>query len=287
MTAWKAASAVALVVSAAGLISGVVAIPPAQAAEDAGKAPEATEADDPVVARVNGEEIRRSDALLLRNRLPRELISKPDEEVLPLLIEAAIDTRVLAAEARRQGIHEDPEVQARIEVVNRFLLEQELLTRHTDGKLTDEALQAAYDRLASETGAVEQVRARHILVEDRETAEELIAALDEGGDFESLAKERSTGPSASRGGDLGYFSRDEMVAPFSEVAFGLEVGSYTAEPVQTEFGWHVIKVEDRDTRELPPFNDDMKGYLRQQLANQIRADFVKSLRGQMDIEIPE
>jgi len=154
--------------------------------------------DDPVLARVDGVEVRRSEALRSRSRLPDRLQVLPEEQVLPLLVNITIDTKLVAGEARRQNVQDSPDVRAELAWIEDLVLEQTLLGRHIEEQMTDEAVQARYDELAAEVAKNEEVRARHILLETEEDARAVIAELGEGGDFAELAKERSVGPSVRR-----------------------------------------------------------------------------------------
>lgn len=243
-----------------------------------------TAADDStVLATVDGEEITRADVIMARNRLPPQLRELPEQQILPILINVVIDSRLIANQARKEGIAKEPEVIAQMELVQDMVLEQTLLTRHLQGKMTEDALRARYEETTKDEKAREQVHARHILVAEQSQAEDVIRKLDEGADFNKLAEEVSTDPSAQAGGDLGYFSRGDMIPAFSEVAFALEPGSYSKTPVQTEFGWHVIKVEDRRVADPPPF-EQVQGQLQQQLAMELRTEYVEQLRQNAEIE---
>ena len=238
--------------------------------------------DDAVLATVNGEEITRTDVMMARNRLPAQLREMPEEQVLPILINLVIDSRLIANQARKEGISDEPEVKAQVELVQDMVLEQTLLTRHLQDKISEEALRERYENMIKDEKAREQVHAKHILVAERSQAEEAIRKLDEGAEFDQLAEEASAGPSAEAGGDLGYFSRGDMIPAFSEVAFALEPGTYSRTPVQTEFGWHVIKVEDRRVADPPPF-EQVQGQLQQQLAMELRTQYVEQLREKAEI----
>ena len=150
--------------------------------------------------------------------------------------------------------------------------------------MTDEGLQATYQDYLAANPPAEELHARHILVETEEAAREVIALLDGGADFIGLAKERSTGPSGPKGGDLGYFTADQMVPEFSQAAAALEPGLHTAEPTQTQFGWHVIKLDDRRTA-APAAFEEVEPQLRQQLARESVAAIFKDLRAGIEIEI--
>ncbi len=145
-------------------------------------------------------------------------------------------------------------------------------------------MQSRYqDHLKANPPATEQ-HARHILVASEEDARAVITELDGGADFVELAKERSTGPSGPRGGDLGYFTSDQMVPEFSAAAQTLEPGQYTKDPVQTQFGWHVIKLEDR-RESAPPSFADMEPQLRQEMTRENVETVLSELREDADVEI--
>jgi peptidyl-prolyl cis-trans isomerase C len=150
--------------------------------------------------------------------------------------------------------------------------------------VSDEAAQKLYDEQVGKPG--KEFNARHILVETEDDARAVITQLDGGADFSELAKEKSTGPSGSSGGKLGWFGAGQMVAPFSEAAAKLEKGEYTKEPVQTQFGWHVIILDDTRESTPPPF-DDVKDRLKMLLANQQLQQHVEELKNSANIEIKE
>jgi peptidyl-prolyl cis-trans isomerase C len=148
--------------------------------------------------------------------------------------------------------------------------------------VSDEDARAVYDEQMGAAG--KEYNARHILVEDEETANNVIKLLDSGSDFSELAKEKSTGPSGPSGGKLGWFSPGQMVKPFSDAAAELEKGAYTRAPVQTQFGWHVIILDDVRDSTPPPF-DDVKDRIKLLLANQQLQEYVETMKGNAAIEI--
>lgn len=241
-------------------------------------------AEDPVVARLNGMDIYRTEALRARGRLPATMQHMSDDQVLPALVDIIIDSRLLADEARTQGLAYEPQVRAQINLVTDLVLEQVLLSRYMRDRITDEAVRAMYDEVVANEKARDQVHARHILVENEESARDLIAELDAGADFVALADKYSTDATGNNGGDLGFFSRGDMVAPFAEAAFALNVGEYTKEPVETKFGWHVIKVVDRRIAKVRPY-EQVKKALERELANELRNEYVGKLRESADIEV--
>lgn len=249
----------------------------------AGTAGPAAAADDPVVARVDGEDIRASDVMRGESRLPAQLREAPPSVTLPMLITLGIDQRLLADEARREGLDQTPEVRGQMRFMEELVLEQALLRRRLEKDLTPAAVKARYDTLVADMKDQEEVRARHILVEDEATAKEIIGELQKGADFETLAKARSIGPSKEAGGDLGYFLRGQMVPEFSDAAFALKPGSFTDTPVETQFGWHVIKVEDRRKPKPPPFAE-VEDRVREEMARELRETYLEQLRKDAKIE---
>ncbi|MFP4126020.1 MAG: peptidylprolyl isomerase [Alphaproteobacteria bacterium] len=239
--------------------------------------------DDPVVARVDDHEITRSDVEREAAGLPQQYQQMPFETIFPTLRDRAIDTALLADAAAARALDEDPEVQEAIDEAIRLILRNRLIEATVDAAVSEKALRAAYDARADDPGfARDEVKARHILVDERAAAADIIAELDGGADFAALAAERSTGPSGERGGDLGWFSEEEMVGPFAEAAFALTPGEVSTEPVETRFGFHVIKVEDRRT--TTPSFEDSRAELEQELGRQAVTALLDELRAAAAIE---
>lgn len=268
------------------LIAGAAATPLTALAQDDSQ--DTTEEDtgaqeDPVVAVVEGEEIRRSDVMKSAAELPPQY-QQQIELIFPALVERLVDFKLLDKAAAERDLEEDEEVQARLEAIKTDIMRDVLLSKIIEEEVSDAEVEAAYEQHLEDNPAQEEIRARHILVETEEEAKEIIAQLDEGADFAELAKEKSTGPTGKNGGDLGYFTTDQMVAPFSEAAVALEPGSYTEEPVETQFGWHVIKLEDKRQQEQPSF-EEMEQQLVDQLSRQAVEAYLADLREESDVEI--
>lgn len=195
------------------------------------------------------------------------------------------DMRLVAAEARERNLHQTPEFEARLEFLQNRVLMQSLLQQVGEEAVGEEQLRAFYESAVAGGEAREEVRARHILVESEEEAREVKAELEGGGDFAAIAQARSKDPgSGAQGGDLGYFGRGQMVPVFEETAFGLQPGE-VSEPVESQFGWHIIKLEDRRTQEPPPF-EQVRDEVAQLLRRQAQAEFVDRLRREAGIEAP-
>jgi peptidyl-prolyl cis-trans isomerase C len=238
--------------------------------------------DDPVIATVNGDAIRNSDMTMFYDSLPSQYREVPMVSLYDQLIEGLIESRVLAQAARQAGLMDDPQVKRRLAFVTNDMLQQTYLNQLLAEQITEQRMRAEYDATIGAQTGEEEVSARHILLEDEAAARAVIEALAAGGDFATLAQERSTGPSAPSGGDLGYFTKDQMVAPFSEAAFALNPGEYTVVPVKTQFGWHVIKVEDRRLS-APPSFEDSQAEISRQMAKDYVFGLMEKLRDSAEI----
>jgi len=238
---------------------------------------------NPVVARVNGHDIRWVEVVESAQDLParyREQI----ESVFPALLDRLVDLRLLADAAREEGLRDDPDVRQRMESYEDRVLSSALLERTLTEEVTSAALRKRYDALVALRRGDREIRARHILVETEDDAETLIARLDAGEKFISLAAGFSQGASADRGGDLGYFHPSRMAPAFAEAALALEPEEYSQEPVETEFGWHVILLVDRRADDIPSFLD-MQATLRQEARKEAIDRLVLSLRRQASLEM--
>ena len=244
---------------------------------------EAKAEDDPVVATVNGAPVRRSELLRAKETIPGKYKSYPIHLLYPMLLDQIIDLRLVAAKGRQENLQNDKDVRRQMTVIEDRIIQNVYLKRHAARTVTDDALQARYVDFLRENPAREQVRARHILLENEATAKAVIAEIQGGADFADVAKERSTGPSAAKGGDLGFFDRDDVVPAFSEAAFGLEAGALTETPVQTKFGWHVIMVEERRLSVSPRY-EDVREKLVAELSRDAVRDLVQELRDGAEIE---
>ena len=216
------------------------------------------------VSTINGVEI---DSTVLnfymqsRTQQPVEQISADQRGILLNELE---DIYLLATQDAAKTVMEDPTVKAQIELQTRSLIAQNVAQKIIgDMAITDADILAEYES-QSQIAPPRQYKARHILVESQGEATAIIADLDGGADFATLAQEKSTGPSGPRGGDLGWFSPEQMVKPFSDAVVALADGAYTKAPVQTQFGWHVILREESRDQEAPPL-DSVKDTIRQAL----------------------
>ena len=276
MSRFLRAAAVGLVLAA-----GTVATAPAQQAQPAMQAVDA--AADPILAIVDGAAIRRSDLQTLQRALPAQFQQMPLEMLFPLLIDRMIDAKLLAIAGRKDEIHNDPDIRARVASFEERLVQDAYLTRRVAAATTEEAIQARYRKFVAENPAETEISARHILVASEQKAREILAALSRGGDFAKLAADNSIDPSGKdNGGDLGFFRKADMVPEFSEAAFALKEGQTADRPVKSQFGWHVIRVDK--VRAVALGLED----LREEISNQITQEVVNAevarLRGGAKIE---
>ena len=255
------------------LALGLSLAPPAATAQTQSGAAEAEE--NPVVARVNGEDILRSEVFALADTLPPQF-QQQLLQIYPLLVQRLVDFKLAHEAGRSAGLADDAEVKERVAELTNRVIREVWIERAVEARMTDEALQASYAAYVKANPPVTEQQARHILVETEDDARAIIGELDGGADFAELAKARSTGPSGERGGDLGYFTDDQMVPEFSAAASALEPGQHSKDPVQTQFGWHVIKVEDRRETAPPSFEE-----LEPQLRNELRRDNVESVLAEL------
>lgn len=258
------------------------ATPPA-ATPPAASAP-APQVSDPVVARVDGFEIRLSDVTEFGQALPDEMRNLPPTMLYPLLVDQLIDKRALLVLAKKRGLENDPAVQRQIAAATEQALQNAVMGTDVGPLVSDAALQARYQKEYAGKPGEEEVRARHILVANEADAVKLIADLKRGGDFAALARTRSSDPSAAaQGGDLGFFKKGEMVPEFAEAAFALKPGQISDKPVKTQYGWHIIKVEERRVGAAPAF-EAVRDELRQKAIQEGVEKVLATARGGLSIE---
>lgn len=248
------------------------------------QAPSPATPTDPVVARVNGAEIRLSELQSEAQRLPEELRAMPAPMLMPLLLDQLITQKALIAAARAQGLANDPEVRASLRRAEEEVLQQALITRTVAPLMTEEALRARYQRDVASRPAEEEVHARHILVPSEAEARAALAeARRPNADFAEIARRRSTGPGSREGGDLGFFKRGDMIPEFAAAAFAMQPGQVSEAPVRTQFGWHVIKVEARRAVPPPPFEEAREALRQRAFEEAVNAE-VERIRGTAQVE---
>jgi peptidyl-prolyl cis-trans isomerase C len=227
--------------------------------------------------KVNGVNVDNTVVdIYIESRLQKPAAQATAEE-REILVEELTDIYLLTSQARTAELAKEPRVQAQLELQKLGTLAQVTATDFlTNNQATEEEILAEYTKQV-ESAPQLQFKARHILVESQETAAGLIKELDDGADFAELAKANSTGPSGPQGGELGWFSPNQMVPPFSEAVSGLKDGEYTESPVQTQFGWHVILREESREAEAPTL-DGVRDVIKQQIEQQKLQEYIDELR---------
>jgi peptidyl-prolyl cis-trans isomerase C len=237
---------------------------------------------DPVVARTNGVDIRQSDLTMAENDIGAGMPQMGPDQKRDYLITYLSDIIILSQAADKQQLGNRSDVKQRIEFERHKALMEALLQDAGRAAMTDEAMHKVYDEAVKQMPSEQEVRARHILVATEDEAKEIETQLKNGADFATLAKQKSKDPGAADGGDLGYFTKDQMVPEFADVAFKLDKGQISG-PVKTQFGWHIIKVEDKRVKPTPTF-DEVKGQLQNYVARRAQAELVANLRKSATIE---
>jgi len=237
---------------------------------------------DPVIARVNGVDIKQSDLALAEEDVGADMQAASPEAKREHLISYLADIIMVTQAADKKNLADDPDFKRRLAFLRSKLLMGYELQEEAKTALTDEALKQTYDEAVKSMSGQEEVRARHILVEGEDEAKAIIEQLKGGADFAKLAKEKSKDPGAAEGGDLGYFTKDQMVPEFADVAFKMYPGQLS-NPVKTQFGWHVIKVEDKRIKQPPEF-EKVKDQIEAYLARKVQSDFIAKLRQSAKVE---
>jgi len=237
---------------------------------------------NPVLAKVNGAEIRASDVALAEEELGPSLAQMDPATKKENVLSFLIDMKIVSKEAEDKKIADRDDFKTRLAFARNRLLMDNLLAVEGKAATTDENMKKVYEEAAKQITGEQEVHARHILVETEDQAKKVAEDLKKGADFAELAKKESKDPGASDGGDLGFFTKDQMVPEFSAAAFALEPGKIS-DPVKTQFGWHVIKVEEKRTRKAPDF-EQVKPQIETYVVRKAQADYVAKLRTAAKVE---
>ena len=255
-----------------GCLAMVLLASPAVRAEDA----------NPVLAKVNGAEIRQSDVTLAEDELGPSLAQMDPATKKENVLSFLIDMKIVAKAAEAKKIEDRDDFKARLAFTRSRLLMDNLLAMEGKAATTDEAMKKVYAEASKQMSSEQEVHARHILVDTEDEAKAVEEELKKGADFAELAKKKSKDPGGSDGGDLGFFTKDQMVPEFSAVAFALEPGKIS-DPVKSQFGWHIIKVEEKRDRKAPDF-EQVKSQIETYVTRKAQADYVAKLRETAKVE---
>jgi len=237
---------------------------------------------NPVLAKVNGAEIRQSDVALAEEELGPSLAQMDPATKKDNVLSFLIDMKIVSKAAEDKKVENNEDFKKRLAFTRSRLLMDSLLATEGKAATTDEAMKKVYEDASKQITGEQEVHARHILVETEDDAKAVAAELKKGADFAELAKKKSKDPGASDGGDLGFFTKDQMVPEFSAVAFTLEPGKIS-DPVKSQFGWHIIKVEEKRNREAPGF-EQVKAQIETYVTRKAQADYVAKLREAAKVE---
>jgi len=267
-----------------GLLAGCDQMP--LNAADKTPAPATTAVSDtsPVLATVNGSPITEGVVELYEQQLSARRPGNEAGQDRKAILEEIINLELARQGGETQGLDKDTKIQLQIDQQRRAVIATAAIQHELEANpVGDEELKKIYDEQAP-SGT--EYKARHILVKEEDEAKTLIVELDNGADFSELAKQKSTGPSGKSGGELGWFSSKQMVAPFSEAVAGMEKGTFTKEPVKTQFGWHIIILDDTREASPPPF-EQLKPQLQAFVQKQRVQDYIARLRKSATIELKE
>ena len=251
------------------LAASILLVPPVHAA-------------DPVVARVNGVEIKQSDLDFAASEVgPRLGAVRPDDRNR-ILLQFVIENELMAGAGEKENLDEADTFDKRVAYHRRRALRDAYFDKNVTGGVTEAEAKKVFEDNIAKVKPEQEIKARHILVETEDEAKAVKAELDGGADFAKLAAEKSKDKNAE-GGDLGYFTRGQMLKPFEDAAFALDVGQIS-DPVKTSFGWHIIEVQEKRDQKLPTF-EDVKDPIMSQLVMRKAQTVVSGLRSEADIEI--
>lgn len=235
------------------------------------------------VATIDGVAITERDLSLAAEDLGETLTRFPAEQRPTVLLDIVINMRLLAKAAQDAGLDQHETFKARMSYLKDRTLRDIYFTEELSKAVSDDDLRTRYDAAIGEAVPPEEVKASHILSKTKEEAEAVVKELEGGKDFAELAKEKSIDPAGKSGGDLGYFTKERMVPEFAEAAFAMEVGTVSV-PVQSQFGWHVIKVEDKRKQPAPPF-EEVKEQVRQMVMREKLTETLEMLKSKYKVEI--
>lgn len=228
---------------------------------------------NPTVAKVDGKDITRVDVFRFIKMMPANVQQLPPQAVYPLALEQVINTRLVQNKAEDSDLESDPEVQQQLSMAKQQIIRSVYVQRALDKEISDSAIKSKYDAEIGKIPAVEEIKAAHILVDSEAKAKDLIAKIEGGADFGKLASENSSDPgNKDRGGDLGWFAKQDMVPEFGEAAFKLGKGEISKAPVKTQFGYHVVKVEDKRQRPKPSLEE-----VKPQILAELRREKLESM----------
>jgi peptidyl-prolyl cis-trans isomerase C len=238
---------------------------------------------DPVIAKVNGTDVKQSDLDIAEAELAGQIPPMAPDAKRDYLVAYVADMLLVAKAAEDKKLADTDDFKRKLAGARTKLLMEALLTTEAKAAVTEEAMRKVYDEATKQMADDEEVSARHILVETEDEAKKILADLKKGGDFNAIAKEKSKDPgSKDNGGDLGFFGKEQMVPEFAEAAYKLNKGQLS-EPVKSQFGWHVIRVDDKRKKQAPEF-EKVKDQIQTFVQRRAQAEMITKLRESAKIE---
>ncbi len=239
--------------------------------------------ENPVLAKVDGQEIRRLEVMELVNSMPSQMRQIPLAQLYPMLLEQAIANKIVDSKAANSGLDKDKDVQKQLLNAKQQIIRAKFLENEIKSRVGEDRIRAKYNEYLKNFPKVDEVRAAHILVDDEKLARDIIKKLDNGADFATLAKEYSKDGSAQNGGDLGFFVKEDVVPEFAKAAFETKPGTYAKQPIKSDFGFHVLKIEERRQRAPEKF-EKMARFIEQELHRAAFDEIMKEWESAAKIE---
>lgn len=239
--------------------------------------------DNPVVAIVDGKEIRRQEAIDTMNSVPPQLRQLPPDQLFAMVVDQMINNKVIDKKASKAGLERDKDVKEQLSKLKEQVIRTKFLENSLEENMDEARVRAEYDSYVEAYKPELEVRASHILVGEEKTAKDIVKKLDKGTPFEELAKENSLDGTAQNGGDLGFFTKGEVVPEFAESAFSLEPGKYTKKPVKSSYGYHIIRVDEKRERPADTY-EQMKPIIEQNLRRVVYEEMLTKWRDGVEIK---
>ena len=257
-----------------------------EAASPAEQAPQVEiKPGNPVVAKVNGQDITRLDVFNFMQTLGPQARQTPIDQIFPLVVDQVISSEIIGKKVAKVKLDNDPAVKAQLEAAKAQIVRGVFMQKEVEKAITDERLKTAYDAYVAGFPEIPELKTRHILVKEEKDAKDIIKQLKDGADFAALAKEKSVDATKENGGELGYISKQDQVIPeFLEAAFTQKIGEVSKKPVKSEFGYHVIEILESRMRPAADF-EQAKPFLAAQLRNVVLNELVAKWRNEAEIEV--
>ena len=254
-------------------------------ADQAGADPITIEPGNPVVAKVNGEDITRIDVFAYIQNLGPQVQQMPIEQLFPMATNQVVNAKLVEAKIAKTNLDNDPAVKKQLDAAKQQIVRNVFIQKEVEKAMTDERLKQAYDQYKANFPEVKEVKTRHILVKDEALAKDLLKQVKDGGDFAALAAEHSIDATKDKGGELGYIAKSDQVLPeFADAALALDVGEVSKKPLETQFGFHIIESLDKRNRAPAEF-EQAKPFLAAQIRSQVLNEVVDGWREEADIEV--